>query len=264
MAVVRDPVRLEREGNVARIIFARPDILNAIDGTFAEALLRICKTLHSDRSFRVITISGDGRAFMAGGDVGALRDPTVGISERVLRVIDPLHKALSILADIDKPVLAVVHGAVAGAGVSIMLAADLAIAADNTVFTLAYSRLGTSLDGGASWMLPRVVGLRKALELALLSETIDANEAYRLALVNRVVPLANLQNEAEALARRLADGPTFAYGRIKGLLGKSFASSLTDQLRDETQAFLACAATSDFDEGTKAFLEKRSPRFSGS
>jgi 2-(1,2-epoxy-1,2-dihydrophenyl)acetyl-CoA isomerase len=263
MAHTHDPVRLERAGKVARVIFARPEVLNAIDASSAQAFLKICKTLYSDRSVRAITISGDGRAFMAGGDVAALRDPTINVSERILRIVDPLHEALTILADIDRPVLAILQGAVAGAGVSIALAADLAVAADDTVFTLAYSRLGTSLDGGASWRLPRVVGLRKALELALLSDTIGAKEACKLGLVNRLVPRERLQDEAEALAHRLAEGPTFAYGKIKSLLANSLSNSFTDQLHAEAQAFLACAATEDFNEGTGAFLEKRAARFSG-
>ena len=155
------------------------------------------------------------------------------------------------------------NGPVAGAGLSIALLADLAIAADDAQFTLAYARIGASPDGSATWSLPRIVGLRKALELALLAETIDAAEALRLNLVNRVVPREHLEGETAALAARLAAGPALAYGRIKQLMRTSFDRSLAEQLAEEAAAFTALAASADFAEGVSAFVGKRPPRFTG-
>src|SRR5690606_637186 len=143
------------------------------------------------------------------------------------------------------------------------LIADLAIAADDAKFTLAYSRLGTSPDGSSSWSLPRVVGLRKAMEIALLSDVFDAEEALRLGVVNKVVPAASLAEETEKLARRLANGPTVAYGEIKKLLRQSHLRSLHDQLAQEGASFVKCSQTEDFSEGVSAFLAKRAPEFTG-
>jgi 2-(1,2-epoxy-1,2-dihydrophenyl)acetyl-CoA isomerase len=174
-----------------------------------------------------------------------------------------LHRAILALRRAPKPVLASVHGAVAGAGVSVMAAADLAIAADGTKFTMAYSRLGTSPDGGATWSLPRLLGMRKALELILLSDAIDAREALGLGLVNWVVGAEQLAAETASIARRLAQGATAAFAEIKQLLNQSYDQTLAAQLNAEVEAFARCAGTRDFAEGVTAFVEKRKPLFKG-
>ncbi len=190
-------------------------------------------------------------------DAGANAAPMVDV---LLGLINP---ALLLLADLPQPVLASVHGAVAGAGVGIALAGDLAIAADDTKFNLAYGRIGATPDVGTTWMLPRVVGLRRALEMALLSDTYDAAEALRLGLVNRVVPRASLEAETEVFARRLASGATLAYGRAKRLMRGAFDATFARQLEAERGAFKESTRTADFQEGVSAFVEKRSPRFTG-
>lgn len=159
--------------------------------------------------------------------------------------------------------LASLHDAVAGAGVSVALACDLAIAATDVRFNLAYAAIGASPDGSASWSLLRVVGLRKAMEIAMLAESINAEEALRLGIVNRVAPAPALIAETEALVQRIAHGPTFAYRRMKQLMRSSFGRSLDEQMQAEEEAFRACAATSDFAEGISAFFDKRKPRFEG-
>jgi len=153
--------------------------------------------------------------------------------------------------------------AVAGAGLSVALAADFVVAADDAKFTMAYTRIGTTPDGSGTFSLPRIVGLRKALELTLLSDPVDAAEALRLGLVNKVVPAADLARETDALARRLAAGPTAAYGRVKHLLRASFSHTLSEQLHAEREAFIASAGTADFAEGVAAFVNKRPPHFEG-
>ena len=144
-----------------------------------------------------------------------------------------------------------------------MLAADLAIAAEDTVFTSGYIHLGTSPDGGMTATLPHIVGIKRAAELMLLGDRVDAQRALALGLVNRVVPAGALDAEAATLAARLAAGPTHAYGRTKGLLQATVGDAFDAQLRRETESFAACAATEDFAEGVRAFLEKRRPAFSG-
>jgi len=179
------------------------------------------------------------------------------------RLIENLHGGLLRLAAIDAPVIAALHGAVAGGSLSLALGCDLAIAAEGTRFNLAYGRIGASCDGSSSWHLPRIVGLRKAMEIALLSEAFDAAEAQRLGLVNRVVPAEALQAEALALAQRLAAGPTLAYGRMKRLLRASFDRDLAAQLDAEREAFIAGTRTHDFAEGLAAFFERRPAVFEG-
>lgn len=254
------PLLVSRDGGVAHLRFNRPKALNAIDSATAKALLAAADELARDRSVRAIVLSGAGKGFMAGGDLAQMQaDPSAIAPD----IIGPLHAALQKLAAIDAPVIASVHGVVAGAGVSLMLAADLAIAAEGTRFTLAYLGIGASCDGGASFALPRIVGLRKALEIALLNEPFDAAEALRLSLVNRVVPAAELEAETAKLAQRLGEGPTGAIGRVRRLMRQSFQSDYAAQLGAEKEAFAASAASNDFAEGVRAFFDKRPARFEG-
>jgi len=154
-----------------------------------------------------------------------------------------------------------VQGAAAGVGLSLVLAADLALAAEDTVFTSGYIHLGTSPDGGMTATLPHIVGIKHAAELMLLGDRFDAQRALALGLINRVVPADALASEATELAARLAAGPTHAYGRTKALLQATLGDGFDAQLRRETESFAACAATEDFAEGVRAFLEKRRPVF---
>ena len=258
------PLLHEVRGAVAHLVLNRPSVLNALDQAMSDAFAEAAIAVAEDDRIRAVVLRGVGRAFMAGGDIGAFHRAGPDAPEVVGRLIAPLHRGLRHLAGMGKPLIASVHGAVAGAGVSLMLAADLAIAAEGTQLSLAYTKLGASADGGASWALPRVVGLRKAMEIALLNEPIDAEEARRLSLVNKVVPAAALAAETDALAAKLADGPTFAFGQMKRLLRRSLDHDLASQLDAEQEAFQSCAATPDFREGVSAFVEKRRARFSGS
>jgi 2-(1,2-epoxy-1,2-dihydrophenyl)acetyl-CoA isomerase len=252
------PLRVSRDGDVVRLTFNRPAVLNALDRATAQAFVHACRDLHADHSVRAVVLSGAGRAFMAGGDLAELNaDPTGG----AIGLLGPAHEAVVLLAEMHAPVIAAVHGAVAGAGMSLALACDFVLAADNARFTLAYVNIGASCDVSASWSLPRLVGLRKALEIALLSEPIDAAEALRLGLANRVVPAAELEAESLALAQRLARGPAPAIGNLKRLLRTSFDRDLRGQLDAERSAFLACAGSADFADGVAAFLAKRPPAF---
>jgi len=254
------PVVCWRDVGIAHIRFNRPDALNAINVAMAQGFLDACRHIADDPSVAVVVVSGEGRAFMAGGDLAAMKDDPQGTA-RIL--IACMHGGIEILAGLPAPVIASLHGAVAGGGFGVALVCDLAIAAEGTRFNLAYPKIGTSSDCATSWALPRLLGLRKALEIALLSEPIDTQEALRLGLVNRVVPANRLQEETQAMAVKLAQGPRQALARLKRLVRESAGRDLHAQLEAEAESFLACAGTADFAEGVNAFLEKRPPQFSG-
>lgn len=249
-----------RDGAVAHIHFNRPAALNAIDLDLAQSLRRACEALAQDPSVRAVVLSGQGRAFMAGGDLAALQQDPVAVASSL---IDNMHAAIGSLASLPAPVIASVHGAVAGAGLGRALACDLCIAAEGTRFSMAYPLVGTSPDCGTSWGLVRALGLRQALQFALLGQTLDAAHALRLGLVSQVVAADALEHETASLAARLAAGPSAALGRTKCLLHGAVDASLVAQLDAEKNAFLASAATADFQEGVAAFLGKREPRFIG-
>ena len=255
------PVILRREGAVVHLRFNRPHALNAIDADMAQHFLAACNDIAEESSVRAVVLSGEGKGFMAGGDLAAMKANPQSIAKEI---IDPLHLAMLKLVSVDAPVIASVHGMVAGAGVSLVLNADFVIASEGTRFNLAYVNVGTSCDGGASFALPRITGLRHALEIALLGETFDAAEALRLSIVNRVVPAPALEAETIKLAQRMADGPTVAMGHIRRLMRRSFESDFAQQLEAEKKAFEACTATHDFKEGVQAFFEKRPAQYQGS
>ena len=258
-----DSVQYSVADGVATILLNRPQVMNALDAGMIVQLREAAERAEHDAQARAVVIRGAGPAFLAGGDVAMFHANLTKMPALVRQGAPELHRAILALRRAPKPVLASVHGAVAGAGVSLMAAADLAIAADGTKFTMAYSRLGTSPDGGATYSLPRLVGMRKALELILLSDAIEAREALGLGLVNWVVGAEQLAAETASIARRLAQGATSAFAEIKQLLNQSYDQTLAVQLNAEVEAFARCAGTRDFAEGVTAFVEKRKPNFEG-
>jgi len=247
---------------VAEIRFNRPNRLNVLDAETARGFREAVDRALGDDAVHVIVVAAEGKAFIAGGDLAHFRasdDKCAAASD----LIDPIHSALKLLAGSRKISLASLKGAVAGGGMSIALSLDLAIAADDCRFNLAYATIGVSPDCGGSWALPRLVGVRKAMEIALLGETIGAEEALRLSLVNRVVPVADLETGTQALAARLAKGAPVAAGQTKALLRSSLELSFEAQLDAEAASFGVCAATQDFSNAVEAFFEKRKPRFHG-
>lgn len=258
-----EAVILTCHDDVAEIRFNRPDRLNALDVATAEAFHDCVARATGNDAVRVIVLTGAGDAFLAGGDLQAMRDAGDDAVATVDAIIRPSHAAMARLMGAPQPVIASVHGAVAGAGMSVALAADLAVAADNTRFNLAYVNIGAVPDCSGSWSLPRVVGLRRAMEIALLSGTVEAQEALGMGLVNQVVPLAELPEATDRLARRLAEGPPAAQARIKRLLRGSMQHTVEEQLDAEEQAFKECAATEDFRNAVTAFLERRRSTFNG-
>lgn len=245
---------------IARVTFNRPNVLNAIDVPTARAFRDVVLRLSGREDMRCIVIAGRGRAFMAGGDVASFATDS---AMQVNAILDALHPALLALRDSDAPVLAVVQGAAAGAGLSLALGADLVLAADDARFVIAYDRIGVSPDAGGTWYLARKVTRARAFGMMLLGESLDANAAREAGIVNEVVPLAELEARADAMARRIASGPGRAYARFKHLYDEAGAASLADQLGAEKRAFLAGTETADFREGVAAFIEKRAPKFTG-
>jgi 2-(1,2-epoxy-1,2-dihydrophenyl)acetyl-CoA isomerase len=248
---------------VATITLNRPHVMNALDADMIGRLRGACEAAREDAAARVIVLRGNGPAFLAGGDVSLFRANLPNLPAMVEQLAAQLHHAIVALREAPKPVLASVHGAVAGAGLSLLAAADLAIASAETKFTLAYSKIATSPDGGSTYFLPRIVGTRKALELMMLADNFDAQTALDLGLVNWVVPAAELASATEKIAGRLVSGPTIAYGETKALVNRTFERTLTAQLAAEAEAFARCARTQDLAEGVTAFVEKRKPEFKG-
>jgi 2-(1,2-epoxy-1,2-dihydrophenyl)acetyl-CoA isomerase len=260
---MNDSVLYSVAEGVATITLNRPQVLNALDAQMIVTLRAACERAEHDTAARAVVLRGAGPAFLAGGDVAFFRANLPRMPALVREGGADFSHAILALRRAPKPVLASVHGAVAGAGVSLMAAADLAIAADGTKFTVAYSRIGTSPDGGATHFLPRLVGARRALELMLLSDAFDAQTALKLGVVNWVINAEQLGAETETIARRLALGPTRAFGEIKRLVNESPDQTLAAQLEAEVEAFARCAGTRDFAEGISAFVEKRKPLFKG-
>lgn len=259
------PVLLHREGPVATLTLNRPEALNVLDFAMVDALVPATASVANDASIRVLVLRAAGKHFMAGGDIRTFArslDAAPDEREREFsRLLERVHTVVETLARMPQPVVARVHGAVAGFGLSLMNACDLAIAADDAYFAGAYRQLGVTPDGGGTWSLPRIVGPRRALEILLLSERFDAARALAIGLVNRVVPLAELDAAVDGVVRTLVAGPREALAGTKRLLRASLDRPLAEQLAAEAASFARLTAGPDFVEGVRAFLEKRPPRF---
>ena len=248
---------------IATLTFNRPQVRNAMDYDLMIALKASIEAILDDVNVRAVVMRGAGGAFMAGGDISQFRDHIDSLPALITKEAREFHYSILALRRMAKPVLAVVEGPCAGAGMSMMAACDLAIATSDAMFTLAYSNLGASPDGGSSYFLPRILGTRKALELALLPDRFDAATALSIGLVNWVVPATELDARVAAIAKRLASGPTVAFAKTKALMNQAMDMSIEAQLEAEVQGFADCARTNDLREGVMAFVEKRKPNFSG-
>lgn len=262
---MNDSILLERNAAVVTLVLNRPQSLNTLDLAMMQQLVAHAASIAADDSVRCVVISGAGKHFMAGGDLRTFSDNLAPApADRQVwftAMVQALHAGIEHLQRLPCPVIASVHGAVAGFGLSLMGACDLAIAADDAYFASAYRNIALSPDGGGTYTLPRVVGLKKAMEILLLSPRFDAAEALQLGLVNRVVPAAELERATNEMVQAIITGPSLALSSIKRLLVQSRSNSLSEQLRAEAIAFGRCAASPDFVEGVTAFLDKRPPRF---
>jgi len=249
--------------NVAHITLNRPNEANSINEEMGKDLMHAALRCDEDPEIRAVLISGAGKIFSGGGDLKAFSAKGDQLPYYVKEITTYLHAAMSRLTRMDAPVVAAVHGAVAGAGMSIAIACDIVVAAETTRFMVAYTRAGLTPDGSATYFLPRIVGLKRALELTLTNRMFSAQEALQWGLVTRVVPDNELLAQARAIAVQLAAGPTRAYGVSKRLLHGGWAETLETQMENESQAIANSARTADAREGITAFLEKRPPKYKG-
>ncbi len=259
---------VEIKDAIATLTLNRPDARNALSLDMRTGLRDALQAVEHDDAVRCVVIRGAGDHFMAGGDVKNMSSrlantPTAELKAEFMNRIHDLHPIMFAMRRMPKPVVASVAGAAAGAGVSMALASDLVIADANAFFTLAYVHIGTSPDGSASFTLPRAVGIKKAMEIALLGERIDAATAQAIGMINFVAPAGTLEAETAKLAARLAAGPTHVYGNTKRLLYRSQENAFEAQLQMEAEIFADCATRADFREGVSAFVEKRKAKFTG-
>lgn len=253
------------ESGVATIRLNRPDRLNAIDRQVSQEFLVVARRIAADPTVRAVLICGEGPSLTVGGDIEYFHDHgeagTFGDLFRSMTA--PFHDAFRILSSIDAPIVTAAHGAVAGGGLGFLWAADIVVASEDFRLVTAFAGVGVSGDGGGTWHLPRLVGARKAAQLYLLNEPLDATEALELGILTEVVPNSEVRDRALALARRLASGPTVAYGGMRRLLRDSYSNTLTDHLQAETDTIGRTGNSSDTAEAIAAFLAKRRPTFEG-
>ncbi len=248
-----------QSGPVASIVLNRPQVANGMNDTMTRELAAAA-ALCDTAATKVVTITGAGRFFCAGGDLKAIAaapDP----GTYVKGIADDLHRALSTFARMDAVVLTVVNGTAAGAGFSVAVTGDLVLAAESAKFTMAYTKAGLSPDGGASYYLPRLIGLRRTQQLMLTNRTLSATEALEWGLLTDVVPDAELSARADALAQELANTSRTSNATVKRLLLGSSRSGLEEQLEAEARAIAESVRSADGQEGVAAFLEKRAPQF---
>ncbi|WP_419709623.1 enoyl-CoA hydratase/isomerase family protein [Pseudomonas sp. NFX224] len=260
MSEIHPCITLEISGQVAVISLNSPSTLNALSLEMVRGLSQAIKHVKADSRLRVLLIKGEGRAFCAGGD---LRYFSGASTDEIRTLITLMHEAIDTLSRLPIPVIACVHGTLAGAGVSLALACDFVVAAEATTFNFAYTRVGTSPDASATWHLPRQVGLHRSLAMLMLSEAMGAEEAMQLGIVYAIHSAETLSAACVALTGRLVDAPSFALAQTKKLIRDASHRSLPEQLSAELDSFCACAQTHDFDEGIDAFFNKRSPAFTG-
>ncbi len=258
-----DTILFSQHGSIGTLTFNRPDVYNAMNAQLIQAMRDVTAEIVESKTIRALILKGAGKAFLAGGDVGLFHRQRDTLVETVKPLGDALHEGIKNIRNMPFPVIAQIHGACAGAGLSVAMAADFALAAEDAQFNTAYTRIGLSPDGGSTFFLPRYVGMKRAIELIMLADMFDAKAAAAMGIINRAVPAEALEQEVAALAERLSNGATQAFARAKKLINQSFVTTIDKQLDDEIAYFAECATTNDFKEGVTAFVEKRKPHFEG-
>lgn len=248
---------------VATITFNRPDAANAMSPLCARELNEVSIEVEGNSEIRAVILTGAGKMFCAGGDLGAFVAAGDKARSLLLQMTGDLHLGISRLSRNAAPVIGAVNGTAAGAGFSMVMLCDLAISAASAVYTMAYTNAGLSPDGSSTFFMPRKIGDRRARELMLTNRVLKAEEALEWGVVNQVVPDDQLMDEARQLANKLANGPTQAFGQVKALLNTTFDNSLETQMELEARAIADMVGTADGQEGLDAFFNKRKPDFKG-
>lgn len=258
-------ILFEKTEGVAIITLNRPDKLNAFNDELSFALQDALKEAEKDNAVRAVVITGAGRGFCSGQDLQNRKfsDASEGrphLSESIRRRYNPI---ISKIRKMEKPVIAAVNGVAAGAGSSLALACDFRVVSEGASFVQSFSKVGLVPDSGATFILPRLIGVTKAFELMLTAEKLDAKTANELGLINKLVPQEKVMEEALAFARQLAAGPTKAYGLTKRAINRAIYPDLDELLEYEAYLQEIAGRSDDFQEGVTAFLEKRQPAYTG-
>ncbi|NKB54991.1 MAG: enoyl-CoA hydratase [Alphaproteobacteria bacterium] len=248
---------------LAKITLNRPGAANSLNGEMAQDLMMASIRCDEDPDIRAVLLTGTGKMFCAGGDLKTFHTFGADTGARLKEITLYLHGAISRFARMDPPLVVAVNGIAAGAGLSIAVSGDLVLAARSAMFTSAYTAAGLSPDGSSTYFVPRLIGLRRAQELMLTNRRLSAEEAVEWGLINRVVDDEDLAEEAEKLARDLANGPTRAFGAVKTMLTETFTNPLETQMEIEARMISAMATSRDGKEGIDAFVNKRKADFTG-
>lgn len=255
---------VEEKDGVAWIRMNRPDDLNALNMTMARELCRVTTRCTTEKSIRAVVLTGSGKGFSAGGDVKGMHRTLQeeGRADLFLRELAlHLHSFVSEIVRMPKPVVAAVNGIAAGAGFSMSLACDLCLAVEGARFVLAYTNIGLTPDGGSTYFLSRILGIRKAMEIVYLNEPLSAREALGLGIVNKVFPEEDFEQGVLSVAQQLARGPMETYGRAKKIVRLGLSETLESQMENERQGIADRSLAPEFREGVAAFVEKRKPDF---
>ncbi|HHX37244.1 MAG TPA: hypothetical protein GX717_04605 [Clostridiaceae bacterium] len=256
-------ITYEVENNVCVITLNRPETYNAISEEMCKDLIQALRHADSDNNVRALLLKSNGKAFSSGGDINDMKVSLHRSTTEILEFVNGFTRMAKQLINFSKPTICAAHGAVAGAGFSIVLACDITIAAENVRLMQAFGNVGLLPDSGSCYLLARIVGLSRAKELVFSRRMVEAEEAKSLGIVHQIVPLEELETTAMNLAEQYATGPTRAFALAKGIINASQESTLDQVLDSETYRQTALFATEDFREGVAAFLEKRKPEFKG-
>lgn len=256
------PLVVDVSSGIARLTLNRPDRGNAIDQAMADALLDAALRCANDPQVRCVVLTGAGKMFCVGGDVAEFSANSDGIAQFLSRLAGTLHQAMSQFAMMKKPMITLVNGTAAGAGLSIAISGDITLADPAAMFTTAYLGIGLTPDGGMTWLLPRLVGMRKAQEMIITNRRVDATEAAAIGLVTRITAPGALTPEGDALALQLSRGAVAAMGQTRRLLHDSFSTGFASQMERELGSITAAGDGPEGREGIAAFLEHRKPDFS--
>jgi 2-(1,2-epoxy-1,2-dihydrophenyl)acetyl-CoA isomerase len=260
---MRDGVRYQVADGVATVVMDRPDSLNSLTVAMKLGLLGAFQQAASDEAVRAVVLTGAGRGFCVGQDLREHADGLAAGDTELSTVRDHYNPLIEAIAGTPKPVIAAVNGPAAGAGASLAFACDIRIAADTSSFLMAFAKVALGPDSGASWTLPRLIGHGRATAMMMLAEPVAASQALEMGLVSAVVPAADLTSVVDALASKLAAGPTAAYAAIKTTLAYAAANDLTASLAREAETQSACGRTADHRNAVEAFLAKQPAAFLG-